>query len=268
MTKIVGTDAVLHARRHWPDLLPELHPVVVRAPQPPMLDPAWSDQHRLDFLVEAYLSFGQLHCPPAAWQRLRVMAMAARKGGGRCAADRAKLVEAGRIMAGLGWGELEDLILGGKLPREIAPHSWLAWSVGTLPSQAGFPVIGSVFSPGRLLQVKNLRIYSHTAQDLSVLATRHGEQLGRREGIGQAYTALKARERAVFALGFADRFDCQTATAAVGAGLGGQDLRQLHAEEKARASQIELRLARLAEAGTWVWGICLQPKVQQVGAVA
>lgn len=268
MPRLVGTDAVLHARREWPDLLPDLYPIVVRAPAPPMLDPVWSDQHRVDFLVEAYLGFGQLHCPAVLWSRLRVMALAARKGEGRCAADRAKLVEAGRILAGFGWGELEEIVVAGKLPREVAPHSWLAWSAGTLAPCAGFPAIGSVFGPGRLLQVKNLRIYSHTAADLGALATRHGEALGQREGIGQALAALRARERAVYTLGFEGRAGCEGAIASVGACLFGRDLRQLDQQERARASLLETRLARMADAGSWVWGVCLQPRPARPVAAA
>jgi hypothetical protein len=78
-----------------------------------MLDPEWPEQRMVDFLVEAYLSFGRIHCPPAFWQRHQITALAAKKGEGRAAPLHAKLAEAARVMAGLGWGPLGDVVTAG-----------------------------------------------------------------------------------------------------------------------------------------------------------
>lgn len=270
-SRLVGADAVLHARAHWPDLLPELHPVVVRAPHPPMLDRSWTEGQRVSFLVEAYLSFAQLHCPPLLLPRVRMQALAARKGEGRAAAERGKLVTAAAVMAGETWGELEQTVDGGKLPREIAPHSWLLWSVaaklGTMSPTSwrpagGFPAVSSIFNPGRLLRVDTLRVYSHTAADLTAGAARPGDAWAAKEGIGAALAAAKAREAAVYRLGFDSRESCERVIGSVGACLAGHDLRDLDGLERLRAADIERRMAELAEQGTWVWGCWLRPEVK------
>ena len=267
-SRLVGADAVLYARAHWPDLLPELHPVVVRAPHSPMLDRSWTEGQRVGFLVEAYLSFAQLHCPPLLLPRARMQALAARKGEGRAAAERGKLVAAAAVMAGEAWGELEEVVGGGKLPREVAPHSWLLWSVAAKLGVMGatswrpsgsFPAIGAIFNPGRLLRADTLRVYSHTAADLTAGAARPGDTWAAREGIGAALAAAKAREAAVYRLGFWDRVDCERVLERVGACLAGEDLRALDLRERTAAAAIERRMAAMTEQGTWVWGCWLQP---------
>jgi len=267
-SRLVGADAVLYARAHWPDLLPELHPVVVRAPHPPMLDRSWTEGQRVAFLVEAYLSFAQLHCPPLLLPRVRMMALAARKGEGRAAAERGKLVAAAAVMAGEAWGELEEVVGGGKLPREVAPHSWLLWSVAAKLGVMGatswrpsgsFPAIGAIFNPGRLLRADTLRVYSHTAADLTAGAARPGETWAKKLGITPAYDAAKAREAAIYRLGFSNRESCERAIGSVGACLAGEDLRALDLRERTAAAGIERRMATMAEQGTWVWGCWLKP---------
>ncbi len=264
--RVVGIDAVLRARREWPDLLPQLHPIVVRAPSPPMLAAEWPEQQKVDFLVEAYLTFAQLHCPPAALPRVRMVTLAARRGEGRAAAARGKLAEAARVMCGLGWGELEQAVGSGKLPREVAPHSWLLWSVSARIAAigvsrfrplGGFPSIDSVFSPGRLLSSETLRVYSHTAADLAAGSSRPGDTWAAQARIGAAFAAAQAREAAIYRLGFDSRAGCEAAVASLGGCLAGQDLRELDAEERRRASGLERDMAALAERGTWVWGCWL-----------
>lgn len=260
-SQLQGTDAILHARQHWPDLLPDLHPIVVKAPSPPMLDPEWPAQRMVDFLVEAYLTFGRIHCPPAFWQRYQIAAMAARKGEGRAASLHAKLTEAAKVMAGLGWGPMDVEVEAGKLPREIAPHGWLLWSVGNRVGVAGsWPTVDSVFAPNRLLQSKNLRIYSHTAADLTAGATRYGASLGSQKAIGDAYAALKVREQAIYTLGFSDRASCEGVIGSVGACRADLDLRAQDELERQRARELERQLAAMAERGSWVWGQWLIPK--------
>lgn len=269
MTSLLrGTDAVLHARRRWPDLLPDLHPIVVRAPVPPMLDPKWPIQEMVDFLVEAYLSFGRIHCPQVFWQRYQITALAARKGEGRSACLHAKLSEAARVMAGLGWGPLIEDVEAGKLPREIAPHSWLLWAAGNRIGVAGsWPTVDSVFAPGRLLQGKNVRVYSHTADNLSSGSARYGEALGKQKAIGEAYAALKVREQAIYTLGFEDRAGCEETLRSVGACRPDLDLRAQDELERNKARELERQLAVMAERGVWVWGQWLKPKaVRQTAA--
>ena len=273
MTSLLqGTDAILHARQHWPDLLPDLHPIVVKAPSPPMLDPEWPAQRMVDFLVEAYLTFGRIHCPPAFWPRDQITAMAARKGEGRAAPLHAKLAEAARVMAGLGWGPLDEDVAAGKIPREVAPHGWLLWSVsariGSVNASGSWPTVDSVFGPNRLLQSKNVRIYTHTAVSLPAGASRYGEYLGKQKAIGEAYLALKAREKAVYALGFSDRASCEAVIGSVGACRSDLDLRAQDQRERDKAHELERQLAEAADRGVWVWGQWLTPKVVRRPAAA
>lgn len=264
MSRIFGIEAVREARRLWPDLLPVLHPIVVAAPSPPMLDPSWDEERRIGFLVEAYLSFAMLHCPPAEFQHARVMALGARAGTGRMAADRRKLAAAAKILAGECWGVFAEIAEAGKLPPAIAPHSWLLWSASMLwgPARgprkpARFPMIGDIFTPRRLLQLRTLHHFSHTAENIAAGSTRSGANWAEREGIGGAYRAARAREQAVYRLGF-DPVDgpnaCMDALEAVGACLLGENLLRMDTWERGKAREVEQRLAQLAEAGTWVWG--------------
>lgn len=264
MSRIFGIEAVREARRLWPDLLPVLHPIVVAAPSPPMLDPSWDEERRIGFLVEAYLSFAQLHCPVVELQHARVMALGARRGEGRMAADRRKIAAAAKILAGEGWGMLAEIAEAGKLPPAIAPHSWLLWSASTLwgPARgprnpARFPMIGDIFTPRRLLQLKTLHHFSHTAENIAAGSTRSGANWAEREGIGGAYRALRAREQAIYRLGLdpaGGRSGCEQDLRAVGACVFGADLLAADTWERDKAREVEQRLERLAEAGTWVWG--------------
>jgi hypothetical protein len=122
-----------------------------------------------------------------------------------------------------------------------------------------FPAIGSIFNPGRLLRADTLRVYSHTAADLTAGAARPGDTWAAREGIGAALAAAKAREAAVYRLGFLGRAGCESVIGSVGACLAGEDLRALDLRERTAAAVIERRMAAMAEQGTWVWGCWLRP---------
>ena len=248
-TRVYGREAVELCKRQWPDLFPELPPVIVAAPQPPMLDPAMSDHDKVAFLATAYLTFMDVHgrLDQLKLHRLRAQSAVGASPQGRSL--KRKLLDAANVMAGCAWGELEEVVRNGKIPAKVAPHSWLLFKMQTHfggPRSGSYPQIEKVFSAGGLLNAKSLRLYSHTSTDLVGGASRIfcGPELSacetsvmRRNLVAAQGVRLDARGLPVLAL----QNDMPS-------------LMDLHMEEERGARAEEERLARLAQQGVWVWG--------------
>lgn len=255
---LFGRQAVEEARRRHPDLLPTLDPISVRSPQPPLLLGGQQDIDRVRFLVEAYLSFAVVHADPSRTTLHRMRAQAALGASPQGRTVFRKLADAARVMAGEDWGPLDIDVRDRKLPAQIAPHSWLLYSM-----QAHFthrvktyPQVDQIFSAGRLLSSERLRAYSHTASDLAAGSVRPGSAWVDRAGIGQALAALKVREQLVYERGYTTVDALRLTLSLRGDALYscGQLLRDLHREEQDKARKLEVEMQQLARRGTWVWG--------------
>ena len=247
-SRVYGREAVELCKRQWPDLFPELPPVIVAAPQPPMLDPAMSDHDKVAFLVTAYLTFTEVHgrLDQLKLHRLRAQSAVGASPQGRSL--KRKLLDAANVMAGCAWGELEEVVRSGKIPDKVAPHSWLLFKMQTHfggPRSGSYPQIEKVFSAGGLLNAKSLRLYTHTSTDLVSGASRIfcgplsacETSVMRRNLVAAQGVRLDARGLPVLAL----QNDMPS-------------LMDLHMEEERGARAEEERLAKLAAQGAWVWG--------------
>lgn len=254
-SRVYGREAVELCKRLWPDLFPELSPVIVAAPQPPMLDPTMSDHDKVAFLVAAYLTFMDVH---GRLDQLKLHRMRAQSAVGASPQGRSlkrKLLDAANVMAGCAWGELEEVVRNGKIPATVAPHSWLLFKMQTHfggPRSSSYPQIEKVFSAGGLLNAKSLRLYSHTSTDLVGGATRAFRYPNDPQFL-RADEWVLVRERLLSLQGIP-----LSATKEEAAKLyphpPGMTLQELAAQDRTRARAEEVRLAMLARQGTWVWG--------------
>ena len=255
--RVSGAEAVQVARRHFPDLLPDLQPILVPSPAPPPLPEG--EEARVAFLVEAYVTFSELHAPPGRELRDLVQRAKGAQNGARPALGaRRALVEAARAMAGESWGELGAAVGAGKLPSAIAPHAWLLWAAGIDQQRRkvpGWPPIERLFAPRMLLSGKALRVFSHSGADLRA-SVRAGETWARSAGVGEAYAELMKRRQLVYERGFRERRDIEVLLYdAAGCHPDGcRDLRAAHEEEREKAGHVAEMLAEMAARGTWVWG--------------
>jgi len=248
-SRVYGREAVELCKRRRPDLFPDLPPVLVAAPQPPMLDPAMADDDKVAFLVTAYLTFMDVH---GRLDQLKLHRMRAQSATGTSAQGRSlkrKLLDAANVMAGCAWGELEEVAKNGKIPAKVAPHSWLLFKMQTHfggPRSSAYPQIEKVFSAGGLLNAKSLRLYSHTATDLVGGASRIfcGPEPSARETSVMRRNLVAAQGVRLDDRGF-PALALQNDTTS---------LMDLHMEEERAARAEEVRLALLAQQGTWVWG--------------
>lgn len=252
-----GVDAVKMAERAHPHLFPALDPLLLRAPDPPLLSVEWTNHQRVAFLVEAFASFTDAHfLPYAAVTQARIRALAALTGEPRGRPTFDKLRVAASVMSGEAWGELAPRVKAGKLPQAIAPHAWLLWRAqqwsANLAKAAGAALlIERAFSANDLLTESTLRTFSHVAPDPVLGSVRAESALP--AFIGQAYRARKAREMLVYRLGYSPGTLNWTLRQR-GEALADYDLRVLHERERLAVQEHETRLLAAARRGTWVWG--------------
>lgn len=252
-SRVYGREAVELCKQQWPDLFPELPPVIVAAPQPPMLDPAMPDHDKVAFLVTAYLTFTEVHGRLDQLKLHRLRAQSAVGASPQGLSLKRKLLDAANVMAGCAWGELEEVVRNGKIPAKVAPHSWLLFKMQTHfggPRSGSYPQIEKVFSAGGLLNAKSLRLYSHTSTDLVSGASRvfKNAEPG----------SLRADEMVGLLLQVVAVGVPRNATREVILSMvrppPGMTFHQLAARDKERAQAEEDRLVKLAQQGVWVWG--------------
>lgn len=257
-----GVDAVRLAEREHPHLFPRLDPLLARPPDPPHFEEDWPERQRVGFLVEAYASFLSAHfLPYVAVERALARARAAMTGNPQGRPTYEKLRTAAAVMSGEAWGELEARVKVGKLPREIAPHSWLlwrmqSWALGRAKSDGAMLTIERAFSASDLLSEETLRVFTHTAPDPVLGSVRGDATLP--AFVGSAYRALKAREQLIYRLGYS-RDTIAWALRQRGEALADYDLRALHEREREAVREFEERLRSAARRGTWVWGRWVLP---------
>lgn len=254
-TRVYGREAVELCKRRWPDLFPELPPVIVAAPQPPMLDPAMSDHDKVAFLATAYLTFMDVHgrLDQLKLHRLRAQSAVGASPQGRSL--KRKLLDAANVMAGCAWGELEEVVRNGKIPAKVAPHSWLLFKMQTHfggPRSDSYPQIEKVFSAGGLLNAKSLRLYSHTSTDLVGGASR--SFLPKEPDVLRADQYAHIHLFSSVAIHGLPRSATREEVAALYPPPPGTSLQEMAVRDRACAQAEEERLALLAQQGVWVWG--------------
>lgn len=253
-SRVYGREAVELCKQQWPDLFPELPPVIVAAPQPPMLDPAMSDHDKVAFLVTAYLTFTEVHGRLDQLKLHRLRAQSAVGASPQGLSLKRKLLDAANVMAGCAWGELEEVVRNGKIPAKVAPHSWLLFKMQTHfggPRSGSYPQIEKVFSAGGLLNAKSLRLYSHTSTDLVSGATRVFKNL---EPGSPRVDEMVNLFLQIVALKGVPRNATREGILSVVSPPPGMTFQQWYARDKERAHAEEERLAQLAQQGVWVWG--------------
>lgn len=254
LNRVYGREAVELCKRRWPDLFPELPPVTVAAPQPPFLSPEMTDHDKVAFLVAAYTTFSDVHGRLDQIKLHRMRAHSALGVSPQGKSLKRKLLDAANVMAGCAWGTLEEVVRNGKLPAQIAPHSWLLFKMQTHfggPRSATYPQIDKVFSAGGLLNAKSLRLYTHTATDLVSGATRpfkNSEELSFR---ADEWEVMRLH---LVSLNGISPGATKEEAAALYPHPPGMTLQEIAARDRERAQAEEKRLAQLASQGTWVWG--------------
>lgn len=257
-----GIDGVQLAQKAHPTLFPPLAALVVRAPDPPLLEEDWSNHQRVTFLVNAFTSFLDAHFAPyAAVKQSRIRALAALSGEPRGRPTFEKLRVAAEVMSGDAWGELAPRVRAGKLPQAIAPHAWLlwraqCWAMGLAKGAGCALTIDRAFNANDLLSESTLRTFSHTAPDPVLGAVRSGSALP--SFVGQAERALAARKHLVYRFGYSSD-TLRWVLRQRGDALADYDLLALYERERQAVREQEEQLRAAARRGTWVWGRWIPP---------
>lgn len=251
---LTGPDAIRFVTTRFPDWLPpgarwRVLPTV-SAPHPPLLrDVPPSD--RVTFLLNAYLSFFEVHAKPGTWDLQKKRACGLRSSAPQFRGLRASVTKAADVMAGEAWGELQEVVDAGKIPAVVAPHAWLLWGAQNHFAKRGSPPnIERIFSAGQLLNEESLRVFSHSVTDLVSGSTRKVDT-GEHGGSVQLY---KERYQET-AKGIRD--DATQLADILGRSLTARDMLRIQAlreEEVTRAVRKEAELVEAATNGFWVWG--------------